>query len=116
MNGISGSASVTVARRTPRFLYTGGLFGIQGYTISPATGALAPLADSQFTASGVITSLAITRDRGFLYAADSALGVVWAFQIDASGALLPLSDSPFFTPTTSSPISVVAILPLTSSS
>ena len=107
-NGISGSASVTVVRRIPKFLYTGGIFGIKGYTISSATGALAPLADSQFTAVGVITSLAITRDRRFLYAADAALGVIWAFQIDASGALLPLPDSPFFTSLTSSPISVVA--------
>lgn len=108
VNGISGSASVTVARRVPKFLYTAGIFGISGYTISPATGALAPLAGSQFTAAGVISSLAITRDRQFLYAADSAQGVIWAFQIDVSGALVPVPNSPFFTPTTSSPISVVA--------
>jgi 6-phosphogluconolactonase (cycloisomerase 2 family) len=108
VNLISGTASVTVTRRIPKFLYTAGIFGISGYTISPATGALAPLDGSRFTAVGVISSLAITRDRRFLYAADSAQGVVWAFQIDASGALVPVPNSPFFTPTTSSPISVVA--------
>jgi 6-phosphogluconolactonase (cycloisomerase 2 family) len=107
-NNVSGTTSVTVTRRIARFLYTAGVFGIQGYTISPATGALAPLDGSRFTAVGLISSLAVTRDRRFLYAADAALGVIWAFQIDASGALLPLPDSPFFTPTTSSPISVVA--------
>jgi 6-phosphogluconolactonase (cycloisomerase 2 family) len=57
---------------------------------------------------GAISSLAITRDRGFLYAADPVLGVIWAFQIGASGALVPVPNSPFFTSTTSSPISVVA--------
>ena len=108
VNLISGSAPVTVTRRIPKFLYTAGLFGISGYTISPATGVLAPLAGSRFTQVGEISSLAITRDRGFLYAADSALGVIWAFQIDASGALVPVPNSPFFTPTTSTPVSVVA--------
>jgi 6-phosphogluconolactonase (cycloisomerase 2 family) len=108
VNGVSGSATVSVARRVPRFLYTAGLSGIEGYSIDPTNGTLTPAAGSKFTAVGTIVSLAVTRDQKFLYAADSVLGVVWGFQIGASGALTPLADGPFSTHATSSPVSVVA--------
>jgi 6-phosphogluconolactonase (cycloisomerase 2 family) len=108
LNGVSGSAAARVVRRVPRFLYSAGLFGIEGYSIDPTSGKLTPAAGSKFTAVGTIISLAVTRDQKFLYAADSVLGVVWGFQIGASGELTPLTDGPFSTPTTSSPVSVVA--------
>jgi 6-phosphogluconolactonase (cycloisomerase 2 family) len=108
VNGISGSRDVTVARRVPKFLYTGGPFGIEGFAVDPATGKLTSIAGSKFTAVGAIASLAVTRDHRFLYAADPGLGVVWGFQIGTAGELVPLTEGPFLTSTTSAPVSVVA--------
>lgn len=108
VEGIQRSTSASVTRRAPKFLYVGGTNGINGYSITPTTGAITPVRNAQFTAVGAIASLTISRDRQFLYAADSVLGVIWAFSIDASGALVPVPNSPFFTQLTSSPISVVA--------
>jgi 6-phosphogluconolactonase len=109
VNTISGSTVATITRRVPKFLYGGGTGGITGYSINVTTGALTQLASPQVTAVGDINSLAVTRDRQFLYAADFALGGILGFRIDASGALIALPGSPFFVPSrVSSPVSVVA--------
>ncbi|MBZ5532700.1 MAG: beta-propeller fold lactonase family protein [Acidobacteriia bacterium] len=108
LNGVSGEATVSVVRRVPKFLYTAGLSGIEGFSIDSTSGRLTPATGSKFTAVGTILSLAVTRDQKFLYAADSVLGVVWGFQIGAAGELTPLPDGPFSTSVTSSPVSVVA--------
>jgi 6-phosphogluconolactonase (cycloisomerase 2 family) len=105
IDGVSASAAVNVVRRAPKFLYVAGGFGISGYAIDPATGVLTPVRDAQFTAAGKISSLAVSRDRKFLYAADSLLGVVWSFQIGVSGELVPLTDLPV---ANSTPTSLVA--------
>jgi len=86
---------VTVTRRVPKFLYAAGDAGIKGFSIDPTTGVLTPLASPPFTAVGAITSLAVTRDRKFLYAADFGAGVILGFRIDSSGALTEVPNSPF---------------------
>jgi Bacterial Ig-like domain (group 2) len=85
-NGISGSTSVTVTRRVSKFLYAAGIAGITGFSINPTTGVLTPLTSPPFTAVGSITSLAVTRDRKFLYAADFGAGVILGFRTDSSGS------------------------------
>lgn len=95
LNGFSAASPVTVIRRVPKFLYAAGSLGILGYSVNPATGALAPVPGGAFVSAGFINSLAITRDRKFLYAADSVMGVIWGFKIDPSGALIQVPGSPF---------------------
>src|SRR5215475_6698507 len=110
VNAISGSTPATIARRVPKFLYAAGLAGINGYSINATTGALTPLASPPVTGTQNITSLAVTRDRKFLYAADFVLGGILGFRIDDSGALIVLAGSPFFLSSraVSNPVSVVA--------
>ena len=95
LNGFSAATPVTVIRRVPKFLYAAGSLGIIGYSVNPTTGSLAPVPGGAFSASGFINSLAITRDRKFLYAADSVMGVIWGFRIDPAGALAQVPGSPF---------------------
>ncbi|HET7107420.1 MAG TPA: beta-propeller fold lactonase family protein [Candidatus Acidoferrum sp.] len=95
LNGFSAASPVTVIRRVPKFLYAAGDTGIIGYSINPNTGALAPLPGGTFSATGFIRSLARTRDRKFLYAADSDTRAIWGFRIDPSGALVQVPGSPF---------------------
>ena len=104
----SGSTVVTVVRRITKFLYVGGVFGIAGYTVTPATGELTPIAGARFTPAAAVLSMTVSRDRRFLYAADIGLGVIWGFQIDPSGSLTPLPGGPIVTPTILDPLSIVA--------
>jgi len=97
LNGVSGIARGTVTRRVPKFLFAGGDTGIVGYTINATTGTLVPLPGGSFGGSGFINGLAVTRDRKFLYAADPDTGVIWAFKIESSGALIQIPGSPFTT-------------------
>src|SRR5215468_8311323 len=94
-NGVSGSTSVTVTRRVSKFLYAAGIAGINGFSMNPTTGVLTPLPSPPFTTVGSITSLAATRDRKFLYAADFGAGLILGFRIDSSGALTEVPNSPF---------------------
>ena len=107
-NRTSGSTVVTVVRRVAKFLYVGGVFGIAGYTVTPATGELTPIAGARFTPAAAVLSMTVTRDRRFLYAADIGVGVIWGFQIDPSGSLIPLPGGPIGTPTILDPLSIVA--------
>ncbi|HEX4488370.1 MAG TPA: beta-propeller fold lactonase family protein [Terriglobales bacterium] len=106
VEGVSGSAPVRVVRRVAKFMYVAGPFGIDGYAVSPADGSLTSVRSARF-ASGEVSSLTITRDRKFLYAADVALGAIWAFQIGADGGLVQIPNSPFPTTANSSPISLL---------
>lgn len=108
VNGTSGSTVVTVVRRVAKFLYVGGVFGIAGYSVTPATGALTPIAGARFTPAAAVISMTVSRDRRFLYAADIGLGAIWGFQIDPSGSLIPLPGGPIVTPSILDPLSVVA--------
>jgi 6-phosphogluconolactonase len=86
-----------------RFLYAAfSSEGIRAFAIQSTSGALAELADSPFARTAVFGgAIAIHPDGGFLYASGPALN---GFRIAAdTGALTPLSGSPFATGVGSDP-------------
>lgn len=103
--GTGNYAGDIVVDPTGSFLYTYNIFGlpntISGFAINSATGALSPIPGSPFDASDFaaflgLANLVIDPSGKFLYAscADSNCGIL-AFNIDAAGALTPVTGSPF---------------------
>jgi 6-phosphogluconolactonase (cycloisomerase 2 family) len=97
-----------VTRRTPAFLYASNIStnanNISGFTVNPATGALTPVSGSPFATPTGDTSIAVSRDFKFLYAADFGLNQISAFQVNSDGSLSPLLGTPF--PAGNGPVSV----------
>src|SRR5712692_4236788 len=89
---LSGTATVTVTRRTPAFLYAAnhGANTISGFTVNPGTGALTAISGSPFPTPIGDTSIAVNRDFKFLYAADFGLNQISAFSVISDGSLSPL--------------------------
>ena len=104
---VTGSATVSVTRRTPAFLYGSNLATntISGFIINPADGTLTPVSGSPFSTPTGDTSIAVSRDFKFLYAADFGMNQVSAFSINSDGSLSPLMGTPF--PAGNGPVSVV---------
>jgi 6-phosphogluconolactonase len=104
---LTGTATVTVTRNTPAFLYAAnhGANTISGFTVNPATGALTAISGSPFPTPTSDTSIAVTRDFKFLYAADFGLNQISAFSVNSGGSLSPLLGTPF--PAGNGPVSVV---------
>ncbi len=66
---------------------------VQSYTITAATGALVPIANTGVSAC---TSVTLSRDSKYLYVAEGGTGTVEGFAITAvTGALSGISGSPF---------------------
>ena len=71
---------------------------IFGYSIDAATGALAALANSPFTAGQAPSSIAVDPSGTFAYVTNSADDNISAYRIDrGTGTLTPLVGSPFTT-------------------
>ena len=104
---LTGTATVTVTRRTPAFLFASNLSDktISGFTVNPASGALTPVSGSPFPTPTGDTSIAVNRDFKFLYAADFGLNQVSAFSVNGDGSLSALFGTPF--PAGNGPVSVV---------
>jgi 6-phosphogluconolactonase len=104
---LTGTAPVTVTRRTPAFLYAAdlGASTISGFTVNPSTGALTAVSGSPFPTPTGDTSIALSRDFKFLYAADFGLNQISAFSVNSDGSLSPLLGTPF--PAGNGPVSVI---------
>src|SRR5262249_13101203 len=104
---LTGTATVSVTRRTPLLLYASNLGGnsISAFAINPASGALSAIAGSPFASPTGDTSIALNRDFKFLYAADFGLNQISAFSVNSDGSLSPLFGTPF--PAGNGPVSVV---------
>ncbi len=106
-SSLKGTTTVTVTRRTPAFLYASNLGAntISGFTVNPASGALTQVPGSPFPTPTGDTSIAMSRDFKFLYAADFGLNQVSASSVNGDGSLSPLLGTPF--PAGNGPVSVV---------
>jgi 6-phosphogluconolactonase len=95
LGSVSGQTTITVTRRTPKFLYASNLGAgtISAFQVNPTTGALAAIGVPTPTTSGS-TSIAVTRDFKFLYSADFGLGNVSGFVIQPDGTLIPAAGTP----------------------
>jgi 6-phosphogluconolactonase (cycloisomerase 2 family) len=104
---VTGTATVSVTRRTPAFLYGSNnvTSTISGFTINPANGALTQVSGSPFPTPTGDTSIAVSRDFKFLYGADFGLSQISAFSVNGDGSLSPLLGTPF--PAGNGPVSVV---------
>jgi 6-phosphogluconolactonase (cycloisomerase 2 family) len=98
----AGSAPSSVATATNvmplRFAYVTNPASnaVLGYSIDGTTGALAPLADSPFTAALEPLSAAVSAGGLYLFAANNGSGTITVYSIDqSSGALTPVASSPF---------------------
>jgi len=99
---LHGGAEFIAADPTGHFVYVSQAFqfGIRGYRVDPASGALSEIAGSPFGASGIPGdhnvfggALAFAPNGGFLYAVGGALN---GFAVDADSGKLTLVDgSPF---------------------
>ena len=102
LNGITGSANLTVQVLAPKCVYAvnNGDSTISAYTVDSITGSLTPVPGSPFTA-GVAQPVSISLDPQdrFVYVIGAAVPpFVSVFTVDpASGALTPVSGSPFAT-------------------
>jgi 6-phosphogluconolactonase len=104
---VTGTTTVTVTRRTPAFLFASNLAtsSISAFVVNPASGALTPVSGSPFSSPTGDTSIAVSRDFKFLYAADFGLNQISAFSVNSDGSLSPLLGTPF--PAGNGPVSVV---------
>jgi 6-phosphogluconolactonase (cycloisomerase 2 family) len=106
---VTGTTQAKVTRRTPAFLYASNLStnvnNIYGFTVDVKTGGLTPVSGSPFATPTGDTSIAVSRDFKFLYAADFGLNQISAFSVNSDGSLSPLLGSPF--PAGNGPVSVV---------
>jgi 6-phosphogluconolactonase len=104
---VTGTTTVAVTRRTPAFLYASNIATntISGFTVNPANGMLTQISGSPFPTPTGDTSIAVSRDFRFLYAADFGLNQVSAFSVNGDGSLSPLLGTPF--PAGNGPVSVV---------
>jgi DNA-binding beta-propeller fold protein YncE len=104
---LAGTATVSVARHTPAFLYASNIVTntISGFTVNPTNGALTPVSGSPFPTPTGDTSIAVNRNFKFLYAADFGLNQISVFSINSGGSLSPLLGTPF--PAGNGPVSVV---------
>jgi 6-phosphogluconolactonase len=85
--------TATVTRRTPALNH--GADTISAFTVNPASGALTSISGSPFPTPTGDTSIAVSRDFKFLYAADFGLNQVSAFSVNSGGSLSPLLGTPF---------------------
>jgi 6-phosphogluconolactonase (cycloisomerase 2 family) len=99
VGAVSGQTTVTVTRRTPKFLYAANLGAstLSAFQLDPATGALSGIGTAYPTSSGS-TSIAVTRDFKFLYSADFGLGNISGFVIQPDGTLIAASGTPLAVP------------------
>ncbi len=89
----AGAAPVTY---TPRTLYGASSSGIEAFSISPGSGALAELAASPFSPGIAYDAVTSDPEGRFCYAAASGFNAVSAFTSDPStGALTAVAGSPF---------------------
>lgn len=72
---------------------------ISGFVVNPGTGSLSPISGSPFSSQGIAPfDLAIDPAGRYLYAGDWHKGLIAAFAISNSGALVPIAGSPIVTP------------------
>ena len=104
---LNGTTTVTVTRRTPALLYASNnsTNTISAFAVNPASGVLTAVAGSPFPTPTGDTSIAVSRDFKFLYAADFGLNQISAFSVNSDGSLSPLLGTPF--PAGNGPVSVV---------
>jgi 6-phosphogluconolactonase (cycloisomerase 2 family) len=105
---VTGTTTVSVTRRTPKFLYAANLSAnnVSAFSINPANGVLSQVSGSPFATTTGSTSIAVTRDFKFLYSADFGLNQISAFSVNADGSLKPVSNTPFAAG--NGPVSIVA--------
>lgn len=99
--GYSQPATLMAVDQTNQFLYVSTSAGISGYTINQSTGQLTAIAGSPFGGSSVTDpwAIVITPTNSYLYELQAQnAGKLFGYSIDqTSGALTPLSGSPFST-------------------
>ena len=99
--GFSQPATLMAVDQTNQFLYVSTSAGISGYTINQSTGQLTAIAGSPFGGSSVTDpwTIVITPTNSYLYELQAQnAGKLFGYSIDqTSGALTPLSGSPFST-------------------
>ena len=99
--GYSQPATLMAVDQTNQFLYVSTSAGISGYTINQSTGQLTAIAGSPFGGSTVTDpwTIVITPTNSYLYELQAQnAGKLFGYSIDqTSGALTPLSGSPFST-------------------
>lgn len=97
--GYSQPATLMAVDQTNQFLYVSTSSGIFGYTIDQTTGQLATIAGSPFGGSQVTDSwtIAITPNNSYIYQLQlQDSGKLYGYSVNqTSGALTPLSGSPF---------------------
>ena len=105
----TGGSGVCALRMHPtgQFLYAQNTDSVAGFSLDPATGALAPVAGSPFAAGPVSGPMVLDKSGSYLYMFGAA-GAIVGFRIDlATGVLRPLPTSPFsvnYGPMPASPI------------
>lgn len=85
---------------------------ISGYVVNPGTGSLSPISGSPFSSQGIaVFDAAMDPAGNYLYVSDWHKGLIAAFAISNSGALVPIAGSPLVTPfmTTSKPGGGIAL-------
>jgi 6-phosphogluconolactonase len=104
---VADQTTVTVTRRTPKFLYAANLGAstVSAFYVDPVTGALSAIGMPNATTSGS-TSIAVSRDFKFLYSADFGIGNVSGFVIQPDGTLIAAAGMPV--PVGNGPMSLVA--------
>jgi len=95
VGSVSGQTTVTVTRRTPKFLYAANLGAstVSAFHLDPMSGALSAIGTPSATTSGS-TSIAVSRDFKFLYSADFGIGNVSGFVIQPDGTLIAAAGTP----------------------
>jgi 6-phosphogluconolactonase (cycloisomerase 2 family)/uncharacterized protein YjdB len=112
---LGGSPGLVAVDPSGRFAYVAGGGGVAGYSINQTTGALTPVAGSPFSAGSNPLWVTVNPNGRFVYVANHGVvgvtpGGVSAYTIDlATGALTPVTGSPFSLPGGASSITVVAV-------
>ncbi|MFZ3266319.1 MAG: beta-propeller fold lactonase family protein [Terriglobales bacterium] len=92
----SGSSNSIFINPLGKRLYVGNTSTIRGYRLFDNLGNLAVLPQSPYEGVAVASGLAIDQSDSFLYAANNSGNSISGFQVDAaSGALTPLTTSPY---------------------
>jgi 6-phosphogluconolactonase len=110
--GTGTRADMTIVNK--KFLYepwipSGGVIGIQSFSIDRSSGALSPIPGNPFsTTTDLGDSIAADPQGRFLFVGDSSTSQISAFQIDSTtGALTPAPGSPF--PFIGGSVSILAV-------
>jgi 6-phosphogluconolactonase (cycloisomerase 2 family) len=92
----SGPSNSIVINPLGKRLYVGNLSTIRGYRLFDNRGNLGGLPQSPYEGVSVASGLSVDQSDSFLYAANNSGNSISGFQVDiASGALSPLTDSPY---------------------